>query len=68
MNSNNLKRMLQVSMSEVWVKDKVSDTAYFPESDGSFNPLDVPENTTLAVQGPNSAVYPILPCRTNTVQ
>ena len=45
--------MFQVCVSEVWLKNEVSDAAYFPENDGTFNLSDVTEYTTLAVEGPD---------------
>ncbi len=36
LNVENLRRMFQENPYEVWLRDAIDDSAYFPEPDGTF--------------------------------
>ena len=42
----------QVNPSETWLSNSVTEQAFFPQHDGSFNLVDVTAYTTLSVEGP----------------
>ena len=46
----NLRRMFQVNPQEVWLRDSIEDTAFFPEPDGTFNLPSA--DSGFAVEGP----------------
>ena len=68
LNTENLRRMFHVSVTEVWLKDRTSDRAYFPESDGTFHLIEIADYTTLTVEGPDLSQSTPLPRRTNPFQ
>ena len=52
--TENLRRMFQVDVSEVWLRDNVTDDAFFPELDGGFLIADIADYSVLNVEGPES--------------
>ena len=67
-NTENLRRMFHVSISEVWLKDDITGKAYFPGEDGSFHLADIAEYITLTVEGPDLSQSTSLPRRANPFQ
>lgn len=52
--TENLRRMFQVDVSEVWLRNDVTDAALFPGPDGCFNEEDIADYSTLHVEGPDA--------------
>ena len=64
-NTENLRRMFHVSVSEVWLKDDITGKVYFPEEHGSFHLADIEGYPTLTVEGPDMSQSTSLPRRGN---
>ena len=58
-NTENLRRMFQVDVSEVWLRNEVTDDTFFPDEDGFFSSLtNVNHFADLSVEGPDSTDSP----------
>ena len=66
--TENLRRIYDVNVLEVWLKDDVKGKAYISGVDGSFHLADIMEQTTLTVKGPDLLQSISLPHRANLFQ
>ena len=66
----NIRRLFQTSPADAWLRDEVTDAAYFPLDDGTFDLSDgVTSITTLVVEGSvsRSSLPPPCPFRSQSV-
>ena len=55
--TENLRRVFNVSLSEVWLQDELDGTVFFPE-DGSFVLMNISSISVLIIEGPSFQATP----------